>query len=387
MALAILMVSMAYAEEAELPEEAPLEIHGFVSQGFIKTTENNYLADSERGSFEFTEVGLNLTKSLSDDLRVGIQVFARDVGPLGNYQPQFDWFYLDYHFADWLGLRAGRTKLPFGLYNETSDIDAARVPVLLPPSLYPIQNRDVLLAQTGAELYGLVPLGGAGDLEYRLYGGTIYLDTSNASVTYQDFQVPYMAGARLHWLAPLEGLTLGGSVQTLRFDLDYAPSEVENMGYADAGLLPEGYDGTVSIRLPIKLWVASIEYQVQDLLLASEYGRSYVDLDTSLLLPTERTQGEGFYVMASYRVRPWFTPGVYYSLGRSDVARRSGRAEYQHDVALTLRYDLQAHWLLKLEGHYMHGTAGLDSTLNDGKPLGTLEEDWAVLLVKTTAYF
>jgi hypothetical protein len=387
MAFAVLTLSTAQAQDDELPEEAPLEIHGFVSQGFIKTTENNYLGDSERGSFEFTEVGLNLTKSLSDDLRVGIQLFARDIGPLGNYQPQFDWFYIDYRFADWLGLRAGRTKLPFGLYNETSDIDAARVPVLLPPSLYPIQNREFLLAQTGAELYGLVPLGAAGDLEYRLYGGTIYLDTSNASVALKDFQVPYMAGARLHWLPPVQGLTLGGSLQTLRLDLDYTPTAEENGFYAMAGLLPEDYAGTVSLRAPIKLWIASIEYQLEDLVLASEVGATRIDLESSLLNSDRSELTEGFYAMASYRVRPWFTPGVYYSLLRVDVANRSGRAEHQHDVALTLRYDLQAHWLLKLEGHYMHGTAGLDPRLNDGIPRGKLREDWAVLLVKTTAYF
>ena len=38
-----------------------------------------------------------------------------------------DWFDLDYRWKDWLGLRAGRVKLPYGLYNDTSDIDAARV--------------------------------------------------------------------------------------------------------------------------------------------------------------------------------------------------------------------------------------------------------------------
>ena len=63
--------------------------------------------------------------------------FTHDLGPLGNYRTRFDWFYLDYRFWDWLGVGAGRTKVPFGLYNESSDVDAARVPVLLPQSVYP----------------------------------------------------------------------------------------------------------------------------------------------------------------------------------------------------------------------------------------------------------
>ena len=36
-------------------EEPPLAIHAFVSQGFLYSTDNDYLARSSRGSFEFTD--------------------------------------------------------------------------------------------------------------------------------------------------------------------------------------------------------------------------------------------------------------------------------------------------------------------------------------------
>jgi hypothetical protein len=58
-----------------------------------------------------------------------------------------------------------------------------------------------------------------------------------------------------------------------------------------------------------------------------------------------------------------------------------------HDFAGTLRFDVNAHWLVKLEGHFMHGTAGLDPTLNDNRSLDALTRNWAVFLAKTTAYF
>ena len=91
--------------------------------------------------------------------------------------------------------------------------------------------------------------------------------------------------------------------------------------------------------------------------------------------------------MASYRISPLFVPGAYYSLLFSDVDSRSVPDAYQHDVAGTLRFDLNPHWLVKLEGHYMHGTAALSSSLNGNAPLGTLAPNWGVLLIKTTAYF
>src|SRR5262249_32524896 len=151
----------------------------------------------------------------------GVQLFAQKLGPLGDYDAKMDWFYLDYRWADWLGFRAGRTKLPFGLYNEVNDIDQARVPILLPQSGYPAQNRNNLLAQTGVEIYGRFDLASAGVIDYRLYGGTIIFTVANQPGSpYQilDFRTPYLAGGRVMWETPLEGFRVGGSFQQLRLD-------------------------------------------------------------------------------------------------------------------------------------------------------------------------
>jgi hypothetical protein len=382
----------------------PIEVHAFVSQGFIKTTSNNYLAESKRGSFEFSEVGINFSKQLTDRMRVGMQLFTHDLGPLGNYRTRFDWFYLDYRFWDWFGVRAGRTKVPYGLYNESSDIDAARVPVLLPQSVYPVSTRDFLLAQTGGEAYGIVPLGAAGSLEYRLYGGTVFYDTADATAVTTNVKVPYIFGARLMWQAPVEGLQLGASAQKLRLDADANLPAALIPQYQAAGLLPADYmGGPIKIHLPALLAVASAEYSAHDLLLASEYSLWRVSLNSSVpLFAVPETLNERFYLMASYHVASWFTPGLYYSVLHTNIDDRKGqdppvgaapgspplgRGAYQHDLALTARYDLNPYWLLKLEGHYMHGTAGLRSELNGNQPLSSLTEDWGVFLVKTTAYF
>jgi len=91
--------------------------------------------------------------------------------------------------------------------------------------------------------------------------------------------------------------------------------------------------------------------------------------------------------MASYRVTPWFTPGAYFSIYYPNKDQKAGRAAFQHDLALSTRFDITQNWLVKLEGHWMKGTAVLDSSLNDGKALADLDKNWAAFLVKTTAYF
>jgi hypothetical protein len=373
--------------------EPLVDVHAFVSQGFIKSTANEFLAKSQRGSFEFSEVGVNLTRALGQNLRVGMQLFTRDIGRIGNYGARFDWFGLDYHFFDWLGVRAGRTKLPYGLYNETSDVDAARVPVLLPQSVYSTTNRDFLLAQTGVELYGYVPIGDLGAFDYRLYGGTLYLDLGDTSTNRTSItDIPYLIGGRLMWMTPLSGLQLGGTVQALRLDGTYTPTGADDptlARLAARGLIRAGYAGPILFEVPALLWLASVEYTLGEMTLASEYGRTWSDTD---VIEPERTStaantSESFYVMASYRVAEWLQPGLYYSVLFSNIKDRRGRDAYQHDVALTLRFDLTQFWILKAETHYMHGTAALDVALNEGTPRTELEKDWGVLLLKTTAYF
>jgi hypothetical protein len=379
--LAAILLLLARGAAADEPESGllgtGLEMHGFVSQGYIKTFGNNYLAKAKanRGSFEFAEVGVNFTQPLGERLRLGIQLFARDLGPLGNYDIKADWFYLDYRYADWLGLRAGRIKLPFGLYNEINDIDAARVPILLPQSTYPARSRDYLLAQTGMELYGRLASGGAGALDYRLYGGTIFLESTappGGPVTVLELNTPYLFGGRLLWETPLEGLRIGGSVQKLRLD---------------TRLLRE--QRLIVAKVPALLWISSLEYAAGDLMLAAEYGRWHVSLtsDAPDLYPQVKRVSERAYVMAALRLNEWFEPGAYYSVLFPDVKDRHGNRQQQHDAALTLRFDLDANWLFKLEGHYMLGTADVNADLNSDVTLAQLKRSWGVFLAKTTAYF
>jgi predicted porin len=190
----------------------------------------------------------------------------------------------------------------------------------------------------------------------------------------QKIDVPYVAGGRLLWETPLPGLRVGASLQALRLE-----SNVLFMATAT----------TVTFRLPAVLAVASAEYGFRDLLLAAEYSRWRTETQSSnpALIPESTTWSERAYALASYRLTTWLRAGAYYSLLFPNVDRRSGAANMQHDVAATLRFDINTHWLAKVEGHYMQGTAELNSDLNDNRPVGTLERNWAVLLVKTTAVF
>jgi hypothetical protein len=135
--------------------------------------------------------------------------------------------------------------------------------------------------------------------------------------------------------------------------------------------------------------VGSLEYSAGDLLVAAEYGRWRVGIESSdqSILANGAVVSERGYGMLAYRLTPWLQPGVYYSEYYPNVDHRSARADVQRDLAATLRFDLNPHWLIKLEGHYLRGTASLQPALNDNVPLSALAPTWAAILVKTTAYF
>lgn len=356
-----------------------VQVHAFASQGFLLTTHNDYIdTNSTHGTFQFSEVGINFRKAFfADRLRIGIQLFAQDLGPGSSFSAQMDWFSLDYRWADWLGFRAGRLKIPYGLYNEVNDIDSARVPVLLPQSVYPLQARDFLFAQNGGELYGFVRLPDLGALEYRLYGGTIFINPALAippgSPVQLQFPESFVGGGRLFWETPLEGLRVGGTVEGVHID-----------STAFIGT-------TTSVSLPndTYAWLASAEFVGGDLTMTAEYGRGHTSQGTSnaMIQPPITQTSEGGYAMVTYRPVAWFNPGAYYAVAFPDVTHRDGRENHQHDLALVVRYDVNDHWLVKLEGHYMAGTAGLANPLRVG-PLPTkADPTWGVFLVKTTGYF
>lgn len=357
-------------------EPTSVDVHAFVGQGFILSKDNNYIdTNSSKGSVQLSDVGVNLTKPLGDRLRFGVQLFAQNFGTQNTYVPTVDWAYGDYRFADWLGIRVGRVKIPFGLYNEINDIDSARTFILMPQGMYPLSYRQYLFAQTGGELYGYLRMRGAGALDYHLYGGTLAFNPTNppgSPYTIANETIPFVFGGRLMWETPIEGLRLGASVETLRADTQVL-------------LAGKAFD----TELPATFTAASIEYAAHDLQLAAEYGRWFAKFDSfSPVFPSiPLMKTDRFYALASYRFNRWFQPGVYYSVFFPDTDVWSGDANHQHDFAIATRFDVSSHWLFKLEGHYMVGTAGLDSSINGNVPTSALQSHWAVFMAKTTVYF
>jgi hypothetical protein len=364
-------------------DPSSFQLHGFVSQGFMVSSKYNYLTTSKKGSFELFEAGLNVTKELDDNLRVGVQIFAQDLGDIGNYKPVIDWAYLDYRPRPQFGLRAGRFKLPLGIYNENMDVDVARTPVMLPQGVYDQELRDVLQAIAGIEAYGVLELGGAGAIDYAAYAGAIFITPSGDS----NYHVDNVVGSRVIWSTPLPGLRLSGSILYANFNERF-PLDQDTVDQLEmAGAVPPGFDGIAQIDY--NDWImagGAAEYSVGELIFTAEYFRWMSDLTFAPAISESRQYDqERAYAMAQYRPNDWFASSLYYSLHFGDTDDRSNPDDYQKDLALTFRFDVTPSWLVKVEGHFQQGTLAVDGSMNPGNDQS--EENWAVGFVKTTLAF
>jgi len=337
-------------------EGVPVQVHGFASQAFSASDDNNYLTmDTSRGSFAFTDFGASISAQLTDKFRVGAQFYDRDLGQLGRWRPELDWASGDYKFKDWLGIRAGKIKTVLGLFNDTQDLESLHTWAILPQSMYPVDLRSTI-AHIGGDLYGDIDLKRLGSLSYTAYAGLIPDDPYGGYVYGAKAYGVNIAtlGAReeggdLRWHTPLAGFLAGVS-------------------YIDADSQGNGTDvlGNPYKEHTKKYEISQfyVQYVHRRLELDGEYRRTYLDeLTFDVLAPPESVlDSRSFYGSASYRISKRLELGSYYSrfyLDWGDNLNDPGNHIY--DKVATVRLDLTSHWDLKIEGHFMNGYGATDA--------------------------
>ncbi len=390
--------ALACVLAATLPAESAADtaswirehVHGFASQGFLASTRNNYLNDSDGGDFRFTEAALNATVDVHAEMSIGAQAFLRELGPLGNHELELAWGFVDWRRHAELGLRVGAFKLPYGLYNETADVDAARTPILLPQSVYNLQFRDFQTSSTGAAAYGALPTR-AGALSYQLHFGWTFLEADGSVAhTLEDFgrgalrvgradPIPGL-GAALVWEALPVPVRAGATFQR------YLDGELEFRiePAARAPGVPERTAWTIDT---FDVHVLSLEFRPSVWTFAAEYAQWNGDL-ANPFFPVP-VHDERYYLQASREIRSDLHAAAYWSVLHPDRGNRDGNGlddpdgAFQKDVAVSLRYDLTDRWIAKIEGHEVVGTAALEHSANpDG-----MARRWRYLATKLTVAF
>jgi len=388
--LALILLSALPAFAMEIPD---VSVHGFASQSYMKSSDNDWLADSTDGTTQLNEVGLTFSMDIDENFRIGTQLLSRDLGQEGNNEIRLDWGFGDYSFNDWAGIRIGKIKMPIGLYNEGRDSDFLRAMAFLPQSVYDEKRRNMLIAINGGSLYGNVELGAAGNLDYQLfYGETNFPDDATPLIGFKnaasmmsgglaviglDVNNHYFRGGSLIYNTPLEGLRIGASTFECETEFNFTFSDNSRD------------KGRVSMN---PFFVASLEYANQHMMLSSEYME--FDLERTIVGNTiPDVTSQGYYVLLTWYLSEKWSLSALYDVFYNDKDNKDGVGlpvdylAWRKDAGFGVRYNVNDNLTLKTEYHVIDGT-GMDLGLyNLDTPADQLEQDWDYFVVKASFNF
>lgn len=377
----LLAVSGAWADDRG---DTRFRLQGFAAQGLIGSTHNNFFGDSRDSvSTEFTEAGLNGTWQPHADLRLSGQALYRRAG-----ESDQDGLRLDYAQADWqlhqtevtrLGLKLGKVKLPYGLYNETRDVPFTRPGILLPQSVYVDNGRSLLLAAPGFFVHGATT---------QKYGTTEFLfgwvrpDFDSESVEYGflgtarpgHLKGQGALGARLRWDTPADSslILTYADVRT-----DYSPGGVDSL---QAG------------EVRFRNLIVTAQQRFDTLTFTTEYGEPRGRFSGfGAVFPDNSRTAQAYYLQGEWRFHPDWELMLRHDVFYRDKEDKSGNqfhaltglpahGMFARDWSLGLRWDATPSLMLRAEVHHVDGTGWLPGP--DNPDFLSRERNWNMWLLQ-----
>lgn len=366
-----------------------VQIGGFFSQGYLKSSKNNHPFEAKDGTWDFREMAVNVSTTFGSHLRVGAQGFAQTLGNYGQDEVILDWANADYNFRPEFGVRVGRIKYPKGLYGEALDVDAIRPFVFLPNNIYSVVRRDFSASFDGAMLYGSLSAKQAGSFDYKVFYGDIAMSPKQgvadlfnntsliAAPGVNSLSVDNVVGAAIDWLTPLHGLKVHVSYSKL-YDV------VGQGSFAPVPTIP------LQAKITPDTIVVGAEYTIGDWTLAGEWMREDGPLQFKALPVMSVAQRYGtrnYYASVVRRFGEKWELGAYYAKAKNayPAATDPEPARHLDDWAFAVRYNINEHVIVKAEFHTIDGSYNVINTARTPNP--TRADSMSFWAVKTTFVF
>lgn len=364
----------AWAQEPALADPQ-LQFHGFLTQAYVHTTDNSFFGDSEDGSLEFRELGINTSYRFNPQLLASAQVLSRVAGEMYDGSPTIDYAQIDYLLSmderQRLGFIVGRYKNPFGLYNETRDVAATRPGIFMPQAIYWDRVRNMVLSNDGLQLF-FERENAMHRFNLKLIAGMTPID-ENVEKSY----LPPMLNASMDQ----DGLTTGGRLLyewdggRLRLALSNALLTLDG----ETGMLPAG-------SIDIDYWVLSAQYNEGPWRLTVEYMEEPLDYSGFAgLFDSADTTVDGYYLQGDYRLNSDWELMLRYEESHYDKDDPNGKQRslltglpehtfYSKLWTLGLLWEPTENLMLRAEFSQVEGTIFL-SNLDNPDPSDT-SKDW-----------
>ena len=416
------LASLAASGTAFAIDASGIAIHGSLSATGAYSDQYHYYGETaDHFDIVAQELTLNGTYRFENGLRAAAQVYAYEVA--GYNDLTLDFATLDYSFNGYIGVRAGRNKLPQGMYGDVQDLDQIRTFASLPLNFYPRALRAMSAGYNGAGLYGNIPLSKAGSLEYQVYygwgenveGEAPYVRGTADLTDASGVDVGNIYGAAVAWNAPVEGLKFGfsygaipgvelNSVVQTRAGLAETGSPNEAIAaMIDAGFgagtwdhsgLFAGSRGFTEADVAVQIF--SVEYTHEKWIAVAEYKDMETEGTTSLFASPPlllvnspiATSENHWYAQVTYQATDTLGLGLYYAQSDFDPDNKDARDDKftsMDDLAVAASYALTSNWLIKVEAHALDGLGKLNVAGDRNR--GATDPKWNYFVVKTTFSF
>ncbi|WP_020161054.1 hypothetical protein [Methylobacter marinus] len=356
-------------EKNWLPDS--VQIHGFLSQAIIHTSDNNFFGNSDDSiSTDFRELGINGSWRIIPDLQIAMQVVWRDAGLTDEQGLRIDYGLADYRLysseESLLGIKAGRVPAPLGLYNDTRDVASTRPGIFLPQSIYFDINRNIALSSDGGYLYGEQNTDW-GDFSFNL---GVVNPRSDDDPDFKQLIVGNNQGK-------MEGQASWGG----RINYEWRSGEVRlAITYAEfnSRFIPTAASNNVgSGQVKVTPLIFSAQYNAEKWSLTGEYEFRNLRLNNFGLFPDSDTTGTGYYLQGIYKFTSYLEGMIRYDeliwdkddKNGEKFAMKYGRPAYSRfakDWTVGLRLKIIPNLLLSTEYHRINGTGAISTLENTG---------------------
>jgi hypothetical protein len=319
-----------------------ITINGFGHQSYIKTDTNTYVVgDATQGSFKDYVMGLTFSAKVTNQVFIRAQMVHSSDGF------QLDWGFGEYHFNDNFGVKAGKVKLPFGLYSETVDVKALQ-PFGYLHGVYFYGINDFNGVSLFSSFESESGFGGSLDI----YGGTGIYAVGFAQGSLEDFY-----GGQAWITLPVDGLRFG-------------------YGYWQTVLNVTNYP-----EIDVNMHMGSGEYIGNKFFAKTEYNKVQAQ--------GENTQ-TNFYMEAGYQVHEMIQPVMRYGWQKLHedkmVLDYRGLTETETEYAFGVNIFPSRGFMVKLEHHVMDGSASLDRTQMMAQNLAP-NDKWSLTMMSVAFMF
>ncbi len=370
-----------------------IQIHGFLSQALFSSSGNNIYGKSKDSvSAGLTEIGLNASYQALNVLSFSVQGLYRRAGAITGDAGEF---HLDYSFADYtffrhqqgrVGIRGGRIKNPWGLYNETRDVSFTRPTILLPLAYFE-RSRSLFLSIDGGQLYTDYNTN-FGDFSFKFNYGL--MDANDPELLKA---ISFFAQGRL--------VSDPSFVTQLTYDIN-ASEYLFAISYADAKMhynSSGGADPVFSGNVDIKSFMLSGQYNGEKFSFTSEYSLQWNEFTQFLgiiPMPNAKPLSQHWYVQAGYRFLDNLQGTLRYGSTIQDISDKSGKKTHSttglpsslmftQNIVIGLRWDITPVWMLRAEYHRIHGTSTL--SLLENPEIQKLVKDWNIYALQMSYRF